>query len=168
MATTYKKISNVSFMPAVTGVSRKLALRREKCYNVNIPRGNEMGVKIPGKTYMGVVSKEVNIIGYGTVTATRLFMRTPMNTPETTTAQAAHRNAFTAGIEWANNAWLDLATFAQNQAKFAAALADHSKRIEGVSVVGYQSFRGWMKGVAIALAKADKLPQTYLLPAFDE
>lgn len=168
MATTYKKISNVSFMPAVTGISRKLALRREKCYNTNLPRGNQMGIALPGKTYMGVVSKEVGIIGYGTVTATRLFMRTPMNRPVDTTAQIEHRTAWTLGIKWANDALKDLSVLAQNQQKFLEAREDHSKRIEGINVVGYQSFSGWMKGIAIALAKADKLPQTHALPNWDE
>ena len=168
MATTYKKISNVSFMPAVTGISRKLALRREKCYNVTIPKGNQMGIALPGKTYMGVVSKEVGIIGYGTVTRTTLFMRTPMNRPADTTAQLEHRSAFAAGVQWANAAILDLSSLAQNQQKFLVARQDLSKRIEGISALGYQSFRGWMQGVAIALAKADKLPQTHLLPDWDE
>lgn len=168
MATTYKKFSNVSFMPAVTGVSRKLALRREKCYNVTIPRGNGVGIALPGKTYMGVVTKEVGILGHGTVTKCTLFMRTPMNRPADTTAQLEHRNAFTAGIMWANAAIKDLAVLAQNQQKFLEARQDLSKRIEGISVLGYQSFRGWMQGIAIALAKADKLPQNHLLPAWDE
>lgn len=169
MAKTIKKISNVDLIPAVDGISRKLALRRETCITKNLKKGDNPNnvVAIPGHTYMGVVTKNVNIIGYGTAKSVRLFMRKPMNAPLTTQEQAMQRVHFSRGTAWAREAMMDITVLTANEAKFAAAVNDFSKKIAGVSAAGYQSQYGWMSAVAIALDKDGQLPQTHALPDFD-
>lgn len=169
MAILRKKISNVDLMPAVDGISRKLALRRETCYNKSIAKGGDSNkqVVIPGHTYMGVVTKDVRVYGYGTAKRVRLFMRKPMQAPDATTSQAENRLHFTLALTWVNAALKDLTVISANQAKFLAATQDLSKTIAGVSVAGYQTMRGWMTAVAYALEIEGKLPETHALPAFD-
>lgn len=167
---TRKKISNVDLMPAVEGLSRKLALVREKCYTKSIGKGGEDSnteVVIPGHTYMGVITKDVNIIGYGTTKRVRLFMRKPVKAPVPTAQDLARRLYFTEGVKWTNAALQDLTVVTANQQKFHDAVEDLSKTISGVSAAGYQSIRGWMAAIAIKLAAAEQLPQTHALPAFD-
>lgn len=164
-----KKISNVDLMPAVEGISRKLALRRETCYDQTINKGGDENNKvlIPGHTYMGIVTKDVRIIGYGTTKRVRLFMRKPMTTPPLTVDQIQRRIAFTTGNAWVAAAQKDLTVISANQAKFLAAMQDLGKTINGISAAGYQSMRGWMSAIAISLAADDRLPETHALPNFD-
>lgn len=169
MAITRKKVSNVDLMPAVEGISRKLALRRETCYDQSIPKGgdSEKLIVIPGHTYMGVTTKDIRIIGYGTTKRVRLFMRKPMQEPSPTQEQSFRRVYFTQGVEWTNSALKDLTVISANQAKFLEAMKDTSKTIAGVSAAGYQTMRGWMSAIAIALAAESELPTTHALPDFD-
>lgn len=165
-----KRLSNVLLMPAVEGISRKLALRRETCINKVITVGGDektAQIIIPGHTYMGVVNRTKNVIGYGSVSTNRLFMRKPIAAQALTQAQSQVRINFTRAKAWVDAAMKDLAVIASNQAKFVAAKNDLTKTIEEVSAAGYQGQRGWMMGVAYALQAADKLPQDHNLPAFD-
>lgn len=166
---TRKKISNVDLMPAVDGISRKLALRRETCYDKSILKGGDSNkqIVIPGHTYMGVISKDVRLIGYGTVKRNRLFMRKPMNEPSPTQEQSFRRTYFTQGTGWTREALKDLTVIAANQRKFLDATKDLTKTIAGVSAAGYQNMRGWMSAIAIQLAAESKLPTTHALPDFD-
>lgn len=169
MAITRKKVSNVDLMPAIDGISRKLALRRETCYDQSISKGSDSNkqVVIPGHTYMGVITKDINIIGYGSTKRVRLFMRKPMTASAVTADQFAQRAAFSVGIGWVNEALKDLTVISANQAKFVAAKNDLTKKINGVSAAGYQSMKGWMTAVAISLEKDHILPETHALPNFD-
>lgn len=165
-----KKISNVSFMPAIEGISRKLALRRETCINKDVNVGGQPANKkvIPGQTYMGVVTRPVNIIGVGTVQRSTLFMRKPMNAPVATSATLLRRVNFAKAKIWVDAAMQSLEVVSANMAKFIAAKADLSKTIKGVSARGYQSERGWMFAIAYAILKqGGQLPQNYALPEFD-
>lgn len=166
---TRKKISNVDLMPAVDGISRKLALRRETCYDKSIAKGGDENKKIviPGNTYMGVITKDVRLIGYGTVKRVRLFMRKPMTEPSPTQEQSFRRTYFTQGTQWTRDALKDLTVIAANQRKFLDATKDLTKTIAGISAAGYQNMRGWMSAIAIQLAADSKLPTTHALPDFD-
>lgn len=165
-----KKLSNVLLMPAVEGISRKIALRRETCFNKKIEVG-DLGVKnnltIPGTTYMGIVSKTRNVIGTGKVRVNYLFMRKASTAPNASTDQLDQRAAFKEGLEWARAAMTDLSVYTNNQLKFQAAIADFSKKIKGVSAKGYQGMFGWLSAIAIRLAADNALPQTHALPDFD-
>lgn len=164
-----KKLSNVALMPAVEGISRKLALRREKCYNKTLHYTNQAGtavgkeVFLPGSTYMGVISTDYGIIGHGVVKRNVLFMRKPMNAPVTTTNQARVRAIFANGVAWANDAAADLSAITQNQITFLNCV-NNGSGISGVSPKGYHTMLGWMKAVAIrALSLGKELPASNLL-----
>lgn len=166
-----KKLSNVQLAFAVEGISRKLALRRETCIEKNVNVGGLGGVqdtmKIPGHTYMGVVSRMRNVNGIGQVRQNFLFIRKSMVAAPLTSEQIDQRAYFAAGIKWVKEAWSDLNAITDNQLRYKAAREDFSKTIEGVSAYGYKNIRGWMSAIAIRLKAADKLPQTHVLPNFD-
>lgn len=167
-----KKLSNVQLAFAVEGISRKLALRRETCIeksvNVGLLGGNQDTMKIPGHTYMGVVSRMRNVNGIGQVRQNFLFIRKSIVAAPLTSEQLDQRAYFSAGIKWVKDAWSDLNAITQNQMRYKAAREDFSKTIEGVSAYGYKNMRGWMSAIAIRLKAADKLPaSSHVLPDFD-
>lgn len=167
-----KKLSNVVLMPAFEGISRKIALRRETCLEKNVYVGGlgnvqEDALKIPGTTYMGVVSRMRNVNGVGQVRQNFLFIRKSIVAAPLTSEQLDQRAYFTAGLKWVKDAWSDLNAITQNQQRYKAAREDYSKKIQGVSAYGYKNMRGWMSAIAIRLKAADKLPQTHVLPEFD-
>lgn len=166
-----KKLSNVVLMPAVEGISRKIALRRETCIEKSVNVGDlgspQDAMKIPGNTYMGIVSRLRNVNGVGQVRQNFLFVRKSIVATPLTAEQLDQRAYFSAGIKWVNAAWYDLNAITVNQQRYEAAKADFTKKIEGVSAYGYQNMRGWMKAIAIRLKAADKLPQNHILPDFD-
>ena len=166
-----KKLSNVVLMPAFEGISRKIALRRETCLEKDVNVGGlgsaQDALKIPGSTYMGVVSRLRNVNGVGQVRQNFLFIRKSIVAAPLTSEQLDQRANFAAGIKWVKDAWTDLSAITNNQMRYAAARKDYSKTIEGVSAYGYKNMRGWMSAIAIRLKAADKLPQTHVLPEFD-
>lgn len=163
-----KKLSNVVLMPAVEGISRKIALRRETCIEKNVAVGHLDNVKnIPGTAYMGVVSRMRNVNGVGQVRQNFLFIRKSTAATMATSAQLDQRAAFQLGLKWANEAKSDLAAITTNQLRYKEAREDYSKKIEGVSAYGYQNMHGWMSAIAIRLKAAGKLPETHVLPEFD-
>lgn len=167
-----KKISNVVLMPAVEGISRKIALRRETCIEKNVNVGSIQGtkdmMKIPGTTYMGIVSRLRNVNGIGKVRQNFLFIRKSTEATPLTTEQLDQRAYFSVGVKWVKDAWSDLNAITVNQQRYAAARADYSKKIEGVSAYGYKNMRGWMSAIAIRLKAAGKLPASgHVLPDFD-
>ena len=166
-----KKLSNVVLMPAVEGISRKIALRRETCVEKYVNIGhlgdNSTAVNIPGTAYMGVVSRMRNVNGVGQVRQNFLFIRKSTAATEPTSEQLDQRAAFQLGLKWVKEAWTDLSAITTNQLRYKAAREDYSKKIEGVSAYGYQNMRGWMSAIAIRLKKAGKLPETHVLPEFD-
>lgn len=166
-----KKLSNVVLMPAVEGISRKIALRRETCIQKNVNVGDiqdeKDALKIPGTAYMGVVSRLRNVNGVGQVRQNYLFIRKSIVAPTLTSEQLDQRRYFAAGVKWVKDALVDLNAITQNQMRYKAAREDYSKKIAGVSAFGYQKMRGWMSAIAIRLKAADKLPETHVLPDFD-
>lgn len=163
-----KKLSNVVLMPAVEGISRKIALRRETCIEKNVAVGDLDNVKnIPGTAYMGVVSRMRNVNGVGQVRQNFLFIRKSTAATMATSKQLDQRAAFQFGLKWVRDAWSDLSAITTNQLRYKAAREDYSKKIEGVSAYGYQNMRGWMSAIAIRLKAAGKLPETHVLPEFD-
>lgn len=170
MAVKNKKLSNVQLAYAVEGISRKLALRRETCIEKNLGVGGNGFHKltIPGHTYMGVTSTVVKVHGYGNVRKNRLFIRKSMVAPSYTSEQLDNRANFIAANAWVVAAQTDLMAITTNQQRFYAAAADLSKKIEGVSIEGYQKMRGWMCAIAYRLlANGKTLPSNHILPEFD-
>lgn len=163
-----KKISNVQLMPAITGISRKLALRRETATTKEYSHVGGKSVTVPGNTYMGVMSYQRKIQGVGIVTKNILFIRKPFKLGLATSSQIAVRELFVRSAEWVNAAQKDLTAITTNQQRFKAACQDFNKRIAGVSAYGYSTMSGWMKAVMYAhLEDGHELPQTHILPDFD-
>lgn len=167
-----KKLSNVVLMPAVEGISRKIALRRETCIEKSVNVGSlgsaQDAIKIPGTTYMGIVSRLRNVNGIGQVRQNFLFIRKSTEALPLTSEQLDQRAYFSAGVKWVKDAWTDLNAITNNQMRYAAAREDFTKKIEGVSAYGYKNMRGWMTAIAIRLKAADKLPtSSHVLPEFD-
>lgn len=165
-----KKLSNVQLAYAVEGISRKLALRRETCVEkkLNVGGNGFKHLNIPGHTYMGIVSNVVNVHGYGQVRKNRLFIRKSMVAPVSTNEQLDNRAYFQQANAWVVAAQKDLMAITTNQQRFIAARADLSKKIEGVSLEGYQKMRGWMCAIAFRLLSNGKtLPENHILPDFD-
>ena len=133
-----KKLSNVELAYAVDGISRKLALRRETC-----------------------IEKKLDVGGNG-------FHKITMVATPLTTEQLDNRAYFPQANAWVVAAQTDLMAITTNQQRFKAAKEDLSKKIEGVSLEGYQKMRGWMCAIAFRLLSNGKtLPQDHILPEFD-
>ena len=167
-----KKLSNVTLIPAVEGISRKLALRRESCYGKKVYHNGyaaQTTIEVPGTTYMGVINQAKKLNGVGTVVTNRLFLRRASVAPESSENQMAVRQAFSNAAPWVNAALRDLSALTANQLKYKAAREDYNKKIAGVSAYGYQNMRGWMFAIAMALVLDPdaELPSNHQLPAFD-
>lgn len=163
-----KKIkNNVSFMPAIDGVSRKWALRRETCTNKQFRAGSQ-GINVQGTAYLGCVTKTVPVIGVGPVQRTYLFMRKPMALAPATADQLQVRGYFVSAKAWVDAAMKDLSALTDNQQRFLAAKAEPYRTTKGVAALGYQLMRGWMLAVAYAMLENDEeLPANHKLPGFD-
>ena len=167
-----KKLSNISYMPAVENVSRKFALRRETCTNKTIQaqnsNGNGKAVFIPGRTYMGAMTIESHVNGYGIVKKNVLFIRKPMTLGPASAAQADAKTAFMIGNEWAIATMKDLSVLTQNQQTYLSCRDNHTA-IYRVLTDGYQSMYGWVRAIAIKAANDGvTLPQSHLLTDIHE
>lgn len=166
-----KKVSNVQFMPAVEGISRKWALRRETCVDKSYLRTSgtgDNGLKIPGKAYMGSLQRTTNYIGIGPVQQNIFFMRKPMKAHALSASQIQTRAFFPQACIWSAAAFKNITALAHNRELFVQAKADFTKTISGVSAYGYSSMRNWMTAIAFAICKdGGTPPANYELPAFD-
>lgn len=151
-----KRFSTIGLSPMVESVNRKFARRIDTSYNKTFPKGlngnNETA--LPGNTFMGCSTREVNIIGVGTVKKHIMFFHRPMNEPVPTAAVLAARTNFSDVSEWANLRVKDLSVISNDRQKFLEAKADFSKRIKGVSAYGYEGMRGWLFAIGMAYKKA--------------
>lgn len=158
-----KQINTISYMPAVERVSRKFVPRHTKCTIVEATAG-----KLPVARYMGGASTQGYVIGHGSFIKNYMFFRQFARTSQPNETELANRQRFTNANAWVRAAYRDLNAISTNQLRFREAAADSSKTIEHVSAFGYTGMRGWMRGVAYALLKAEKeLPANHILPEFD-
>lgn len=176
-----KRLSNIGFDPVVQQINRKFATRKTTCTNKYFVNGdpNGTGVSdqkpasgsskvIPGTRYMGAYGRTVYVTGVGHVLKNTFFMRNPMQAHELSNNELQARIKFAAVVKWANEAMEDLAAIQVNQQRFIQSKDDRSKRICGKANIGYQTVRGYLRGMAFAiLADGGQLPVNYQLPAFD-
>lgn len=156
--------NNIAFMPVVDSISRKFALRREKCTD---HFDNRSGLKIQGVAYMGASVRHRYIAGIGSVAENVFFMRKREGVRVPTQADLERREYFSQASAWTNAALKDLTAITANQQKWAQARNDFSKTIKGVGAAGYNQ-KGWMFAIAYAMVKAgETLPTNHQLPAFD-
>ena len=162
MATKPRKVSNISFMPAVESVSRKFALRRETC-SKTVNQQNQEHVN----TYMGSGARTKKYNG-GFVLQNYFFMRKYARQSALSADEIANRSNFTLASKWAKGAATDLMAISHNQAIFVQSNnGGKSSTVKGVWAGDY-NFRGFCFAVAMAiLAGGDTLPQNHELPSID-
>lgn len=155
-----KKISNITFMPVVETISRKFALRSEKCSL----KSNQQG-ETACLSYMGSGTRKKKFNG-SMVVANYFFMRKNPRTSIASSTELDIREAFKTGNAWAVAARKDLTAIALNQQKYLQSQNEH-KTIKGIWAGDYTLF-GFLRAIAIKMANAgETLPQNHQLPAFD-
>lgn len=156
-----KRFSTIGLSPMVESVNRKFARRIDTSYNKRVPKGldGNNNISIPGNTFMGCSTRDVNIIGVGNVKKHIMFFHRPMNEPVLTSSQLTNRTNFSDVSQWEVERVKDLSVISNDRQKFLEAKADFSKRIKGVSAYGYEGMRGWLFAIGMAYKKAgDDLP----------
>ena len=163
-----KRVSNVGYILPIESISRKFARREDTC----AARVNNTGgpnYMIPQRSWIGAAAIERTIHGHGKVVKNVIVVRRFGRASLPKAAELTNRSNFTIATEWVRAAQKDLMAISTNQSRWFAAIEDFSKTIEGVSARGYQTMRGWMVAVAMAVKKAQTtLPADHILPNFDE
>lgn len=158
MAKAYKGTMGVAF--PIESIDRKLALRREKAGSQTIQSGtNSHKVFIPGVKYMGGFTRTYSVCtGSGKLEAIQVqymnVRKFGRKTPPSV-AEITLRNNFRTVSQGVAELMKDLTQVTTMQQKYLAALADVSKRMNGVSVKGYASIRQWVFAVQYAGLKAN-------------
>lgn len=156
-----KKISTIAYAPMVEQVNRKFALRKETCTTKTL--GSKI---IPGVTYMGGSTRQVNINGYGPVNKQIMFFRKPYNRGPLSSKERQNRINFSQVSEWTKELMTDVSTLTQNQLKYKACVDDPTKSVKYVHARGYEGMRGWVFAIGMnILGEGETLPANHELPA---
>lgn len=166
-----KRLSKIGYILPVESISRKFAPRHETS---RANRGETYkigpGYLIPSKKWLGAATLESRVVGVGAITKNILVCRVHGRQSVVTADELVNRSNFEKATKWVNAAMKDLMAISDNQHKWRQAVEDTTKRISGVSAAGYQTPRGWMVAVCMAILGDDPsatLPQDHKLPAFD-
>ena len=164
-----KRLSKIGYILPVESISRKFAPRHETCRAKGAyPIGPQY--LIPSKKWLGAATLESFVVGVGAITKNILICRAHGRTSAVTADELMNRSNFEKATKWTNFAMKDLMAISDNQHRFQQAREDQTKRISGVSAFGYQTMRGWMVAVCMAILGEDPaatLPQNHILPNFD-
>lgn len=168
MAKAYKGTMGVAF--PIESIDRKLALRREKAGSKSIASGsNNHSVIIPGVKYMGGFTRNYSVVtGSGkreTIKVQYMNVRKYSRSTPVTTAEVNQRNNFRTVSQGVVVLMEDLTQVTQIQQKWLAAIADTSKRMNGVSAAGYANQRQWVFAVQYAGLKANPSYDVEQFPA---
>lgn len=162
-----KKLSKIGYMNPVEQISRKFVPRHMTSRAVSSALPGP-GYILPKVKWFGAAVQERKVQGYGTVTKNIFVCRQYGRTSLAKAGELSNRVNFQIANAWAIAAFKDLMAQAQNIQRWLQAIDNFDKRIEGVSAKGYQTTRGWVVAVAMALLGAGKtLPADHILPAFD-
>lgn len=153
-----------AFMPTmgvaypIESINRKLALRSEKAGLKYLDHGNGQDVKVPGAKYMGGMTRSYGIItGSGkkeTVKVQYLFIRKYARTTPPSVQEIDLHNNFATISRAVTHILEDLTQVTRVQQMYLQARADVTKKLNGVSVLGYANVRAWIFGVQYAGLKA--------------
>ena len=167
-----KKLSKIGYMNPVEQISRKFVPRHMTSRAINakgdagIPVGP--GYILPKVKWFGAAVQERKVQGYGTVTKNIFVCRQYGRTSLPQAEELSNRSNFVIANRWAIAAFKDLMAQATNIDRWDEAISDFSKTIKGVSAKGYQTTRGWVVAVAMAILDAgETLPADHILPSFD-
>lgn len=138
-----KKQNNITFMPVVESISRKFALRKEKCTKTSLRDGK---VVIDGISFMGAGVRQSYAAGYGSFKKNYFFMRkNPRSTP-VKSAEVARRKVFGDASECVAHITTDLMQITQIYDLWEQAVANLTLKMKGISAKGY-NYRGWIFAV---------------------
>ena len=154
----------------IESINRKLALRREKAGSKTYYSGNNNHqVFIPGAKYVGGFTRQYSVgTGSGkreTIKVQYLNVRKYSRATPVTTAEVNLRNAFREVSQGIVTLMEDLTQVTTIQQKWLTAIADSSKRMNGVSAVGYANMRQWVFAVQYAGLKASSSYDVTQFPA---
>lgn len=167
-----KKLSKIGYMNPVEQISRKFVPRHmtSRSMNANGSKGIPVGPGyiLPKVKWFGAAVQERKVQGYGTVTKNIFVCRQYGRESLPQAEELTNRANFTIANQWAILAFKDLMAQATNIDRWDEAINDFQKTIKGVSAKGYQTTRGWVVAIAMAiLAAGETLPKDHILPAFD-
>ena len=133
---TYAK-GTVVYMPVVDQINRKFALRKTKCVKV------EGRVNLEANRFMGGMTTERYLPGYGIVRKNSLFFRVNPRSTEPSEDERLLRLHFSQGVKAGNRLLKDLSVITRYTEMYDQASDDFTKKVFGVSAKGYD-YRGWM------------------------
>ena len=168
MSKAYKGTMGVAY--PIESINRKLALRREKAGSKTYDSGNNNHqVFIPGTKYMGGFTRSYSVVtGSGkreTIKVQYLNVRKFSRSTPVTTAEVNQRNNFREVSQGVVVLLEDLTQVTQVSQKWKEAMADSTKRLNGVSAVGYANMRQWVFAVQYAGLKANPSYNVEQFPA---
>lgn len=158
---TYAK-GSISFKAVVDQINRKFTPRKNVCATRN---GGP--VKLIPASYMGAGTRTIGREGIGLVSKNYFFFRENPRSTGVGINEAAARDKFKQGVQWANDAFKDVSVVTANQLKMKQLAENPSAYIavgdERMYIYGY-SYPGFMRAFAIKAAKAGVLPKDHNLP----
>lgn len=125
---TYRK-GTIQYMPVVDQINRKFAKRS--------------ATTTLGNRFMGGMTTQRTLAGYGVVRKNSLFFREDARTTAPSETEIAQRQAFGLGVQAGNRLLKDLSVITRYQEMYDQAADDFTKKVFGVSAKGYD-YRGWM------------------------
>lgn len=163
-----KKLSKIGYMNPVEQISRKFVPRHMTSRAAQSSSLPGPGYILPKVKWFGAAVQERKVQGYGTVTKNIFVCRQYSRESLPKAPELMNRGNFAVAQKWTTLAFKDLMAQGTNIQRWLDAINDFSKTIEGVSAKGYQSTRGWVFAVAMAiLGGGGTLPADHILPAFD-
>lgn len=166
------KLSKIGYMNPVEQISRKFVPRHmtSKAIGSNGSKAVALGPGyiLPKVKWFGAAVQERKVQGYGIVTKNIFVCRQYGRESLPQAKELANRSYFVLANAWAIAAFKDLMAQATNIQRWVDAINDFDKTIGGVSAKGYQTTRGWVVAVCMAiLTGGGTLPADHILPAFD-
>lgn len=165
-----KKLSKIGYMNPVESISRKFVPRRMTSRAATSQGGIPVGPGyiLPKVKWFGAAVQERKVQGYGIVTKNIFVCRQYGRQSLAQAEELSNRGNFVVANRWAVLAFKDLMAQATNIDRWDEAINDFQKTVKGVSAKGYQTTRGWVVAIAMAmLKKGETLPTDHILPAFD-
>lgn len=140
----------------IESINRKLALRSEKSGNKLV--GGNHSVIVPGAKFIGGFTRKYGVVtGSGKsslVQVQYMYVRKNARTSVPSTQEIVRRNNFATISRAITGLLEDLSQVTTIQQLYLQARADVTKKLNGVSVLGYANIRAWMFAVQYAGLKA--------------
>ena len=152
---------NISYLPVVEQINRKFTTKKNTCSNVSYGPTKAQPAK-----FMGGATLTRTRAGMGAVSKNYMFFRENPRTSPLQAEEINRRQIFAAVRKAIETILEDLSQISRVQTLFLEAKDDSTKRINGVSAMGY-TIKGWMFAVQYAGRKnnpsydVDTFPQGF-------